>query len=89
MEHFYFAFTCIRMVISNTLPISPSYSEKNCILDREHLRQRVMLCDTLLYTVDVLREQLNTSSAREERLTNVLQSLSYKLGAHNVQNIKQ
>ena len=56
------------------------YSEKICISEREQLRQRVALCDTLPYTVEVLREQLNASTTREEKLTNELQHIPTKLG---------
>ena len=61
-------------------PLFPWYSEKNCISEREQLRQRVKLCDTLSYTVEVLREQLNASTWREEKLTKTLQKLSNEHG---------
>ena len=56
------------------------YSEKICISEREQLRQQVALCDTLPYTVKVLREQLNVSTTREEEITNELEHISTKLG---------
>ena len=54
--------------------------KNNCLSELEQLRQRLILCDTLSYTVEFLREQLNASKAREDKLTNALQHVSNKLG---------